>query len=130
MGEIPVDVKLAFHVRDRQINQINECIMAACGTCYNINGIGDRPVKKGFLEEVIFKPIPNVRGISHARSQWKNILGRRSRKCRFSKAERLVGSKLEWLEGSKQEGEQHMMQLESKVGAFLQGLEDLPRADR
>lgn len=38
-------------------------------------GFADGLVKKGFLEEEILKLIPKVRGTSHAKSQWKDILG-------------------------------------------------------
>lgn len=72
------------------------------------------------MEVVIFKLT------SHARSQWKNMLGNRSRKCRVSVAER-YGEVREWLEGRKQEGERHRVMSEIQMGAFFSGIE---KADR
>lgn len=51
-------------------------------------GVGNRVVRKGLLEEVMFKQIPTARGTSSAKSQSKNILGKRSKKCVVFKAER------------------------------------------
>lgn len=51
-------------------------------------GFGNRVVRKGLLEEVMFKQIPTARGTSSAKSQSKNILGRRNKKCVVFKAER------------------------------------------
>lgn len=81
-------------------------------------GFRDRAVRKGFLEEGIFKLIRKVREQpckqpveEHSRQEEQEMQGLQGYK-------RWPGSKLEWLEGDKPEGDWHMMRLERHWGPF------------
>lgn len=98
----PEDMKSASQCKRRRINtnQITGCMMAALVSAMkDIDGIWGEAVRKGLLEEVIFKLIQKVREQlhketveEHSRQETQDVQGLQGSKS-------WLGSKLERLEG-------------------------------